>query len=247
MRDAWRLAAGTLTALPWPAPRHVDRRVAGWAMLLGPVAVVPLGILVGAVGWLGQRASLPPLAVAVIAVAGLALGTRCLHWDGLADVADGLTASYDRERSLAVMRTGTSGPAGVVTVVLVALLQVAGLIPLLATDRGCLAAGLAVCVSRAALAVACVRPVPSARPDGLGATVARTVPVPAAVLWWVAGAAALWAVLADWRGAVAAAVALAVVVAVLWRAVHRLGGMTGDVLGACVELALAALLVVLAS
>jgi len=242
--DAWRLSAGTLTALPWGAPRVVGPAVGRWAMLLGPLAVLPLAALVAGTGLAGGELGLPPLAVGLLAVGVLALGTRVLHWDGLSDVADGLTASYDRERSLAVMKSGTSGPAGVVAVVLVAGLQVAGLTPLLADWQGCLTAGVAVCVSRCALATVCARRVPSARPDGLGATVAGTVPVAVAVLWWLLAATAL-GVVAGWRGPVAVAVAAVVVVVLVMRTTARFGGMTGDVLGAAVELSFAALVVTL--
>ncbi|CAB4749002.1 unannotated protein [freshwater metagenome] len=236
-----------------PPPRSVDRRVAGLAMLLAPLAVLPLGVLVALVVLLGREVGLPPLATGLLAVGALALGTRVLHWDGLSDVADGLTASYDRERSLAVMRTGTSGPAGTLAVVLVVGLQAVGFGALSLTVHaadGALLAGAAVVVARCALATACARPVPSARPEGLGATVAGTVPVWAAVVSWGAGVALLAWLLAvagsdPLRAVLAVALTLVVVLALLRRCTARLGGVTGDVLGAAVELSLAALLLVL--
>ncbi|ANH40248.1 Cobalamin synthase [Nocardioides dokdonensis FR1436] len=242
MPDAWRLAVGTLTALRVPAPRTVTPVVAGRAMLLAPVAVLPLGLLVAGLGLLGAWLSLPPLVVSVLAVGALAAGSRALHWDGLSDVADGLSASYDRARSLQVMKSGTSGPAGVVATVVVLGTQAAALASLLTTTRGAVVAGLLVCVSRAALALCCLRGVPGARPDGLGAAYVGTVrPTAALALWLVA--AGLLVLAAGWSGLVAAALALLVVAVLLHRVVRRFGGVTGDVLGAAVELALAALLV----
>lgn len=224
-------------------------------MLLAPLAVLPLGVLTAVVVLLGREIGLPPLATGLLAVGALALGTRVLHWDGLSDVADGLTASYDRERSLAVMRTGTSGPAGTLAVVLVVGLQAVGLGALsLTVDpvTGALLAGATVLVSRCALATACARPVPSARPEGLGATVAGTVPVWAAAVSWVAGGALLAGLLAaaggdPLRAVVGVVVAVAVVLVLLRRCTRRLGGVTGDVLGASVELSLAVLLLALAA
>ena len=136
LRDALLLAVGTLTALRVPAPRSVDRRVAGLAMVLAPLAVLPLGLLVVGVLVLGRENTLPPLATGLLAVGALALGTRALHWDGLSDVADGLTASYSPARSLEVMRTGTSGPAGTLAVVLVVALQAVGFGALTLTPSG---------------------------------------------------------------------------------------------------------------
>lgn len=249
--DGWRLAAGTLTALPVPPPRTLGPREARAAMLLGPLAVLPLGVAVAAVLELSRLADLPALLGGVLCVGALALGTRVMHWDGLSDVADGLTASYDAERSLAVMKTGTSGPAGTVAVVVVAALQATALAGLPHSLRGALLGGLTVCLSRAALSVCCLRGVPSARPGGLGDTFAGTVPRAAAAVVWLAGAVALAAAslaagLAWWRGGLAAAVALVVVAALLRRTTRRLGGITGDVFGASIELALAASLVALA-
>lgn len=223
MPDAWRLAVGTLTAMPVAAPREVTRSTARSALLLAPVAVLPLGLLVAAVLWLGGQAGLPPLAVAFVAVGALAAGSRALHWDGLSDVADGLTASYDRERSLEVMRSGSSGPAGVVATVLVAGVQAGALTAYADTLPLALLAGALVCLSRCALWIVCCTRVPAARSDGLGRAFAGTVPLPLAVV----------------GGLLLSVTGGAVVVALVRRATARFGGVTGDVYGAAIELALA--------
>ncbi|WP_239021600.1 adenosylcobinamide-GDP ribazoletransferase [Nocardioides jishulii] len=247
IRDGWRLALGTLTALPTPPPSAVTRDTARAAVLLAPLAVLPLGAGVVALGWLGERLGLAPLTLGFLALGWLALTTRILHWDGLSDTADGLTASYDRERALQVMKSGTSGPAGVVATVVVAGLQVAGFSGLLASERGAVVAGLAVCLSRLALSLACVRGVPPARRDGLGNPMTGVVRVWHVVaLWLLCGGLA--AVVTWWVGLPATAVvaglaaALVVVTALLVHCVRRLGGVTGDVFGAGIELALAAIL-----
>ncbi|WP_027861860.1 adenosylcobinamide-GDP ribazoletransferase [Marmoricola sp. URHB0036] len=250
MRDAWRLAVGTLTAIPVAAPRVVDARTAGRAMLLAPVAVLPLGILVGLVGWVGERAGLNLLAVGILAVGALAAGSRAIHWDGLSDTADGLTASYDAERSLAVMKSGTSGPAGVIATVVVAGVQAASLATLFQTPRGATLAGLLVCASRVALSITCLRGVRAARPDGLGQPHSGTVAPLAAVVSWLVTAVLValvadWAHLEAWRGLLAVVVAGLVVVLLVRRALRRFGGVTGDVYGAAIELALATLLLAL--
>jgi adenosylcobinamide-GDP ribazoletransferase len=249
--DAWRLSLGTLTAVPVKPPVLVDRRRAGLAMLLAPVAALPLAAAVAVVALAGRSCGLPPPVIALLALGTAVLGNRALHLDGLSDTVDGMAASYDRERSLAVMRGGTSGPAGVVAVVLVLGLQVAGLAAVLTSThaaRGAVLAACALCVSRAALAVCCARGVPSARPGGLGDVYTDTVAWPLVVLIWLGGATVLslagaWAGLDWWRGVVAAAVGVATVAVLVARAMRRLGGVTGDVFGAAIELALAALLV----
>ena len=230
MRDAWRLAVGTLTAVPVGAPGPVTSTTAGRAMLLAPLAVVPLGLGVAVVVGLGGLTALPPLAVALVALGGLALGSRALHWDGLSDVVDGLTASYDRTRSLEVMRSGASGPAGTVAVVVVLGVQAAALAAYVDTWWTALLAGALICLSRCALWVVCAAPVPAARPDGLGAIYTRTVPTPVAAV----GVLLLGVVPG------------LVVVTLVRRCTRRFGGVTGDVMGAAVELALATLLLSLA-
>lgn len=251
--DAWRLALGTLTAVPVAPPTLVDRRRAGVAMLLAPLAALPLAAALTLVALAGRGLDLPIPVTALLALGAIVLGNRAFHLDGLSDTVDGMAASYDRKRSLEVMKSGTSGPAGVVTMVLVLGLQATGLAAVLASPhpvRAAVLAGCALCVSRAALAMCCARGVPSARPNGLGDTFTGTVARPVVVLLWLACAVMLslvgaWGGLAWWRGALAVVAALTVVAVVVMRTVRRLGGVTGDVFGAAIELALAALLVAL--
>ena len=254
VRDAWRLAVGTLTAMPVPPPEHVDRRRAAVAMVVAPLAALPLALGAAAIALLGQLVGLPHLVTALLAIGIVVAGNRALHLDGLADTVDGMAASYDRERSLAVMKTGTSGPAGVTAIVLVLGLQVAALASLLEGEvvRTSVLAAVAVCASRAALALCCTRGIRPAREDGLGRTFTQTLSPLVTVLVWTVVAAALagagaWAGLPWWRGALAAAVAAAVVGAVILRAIRRFGGVTGDVFGAAVEAALATILVTLST
>ncbi|HOF64784.1 MAG TPA: adenosylcobinamide-GDP ribazoletransferase, partial [Dermatophilaceae bacterium] len=160
MIDAWRLAVGTLTAWPTRPPSQITPRVARGAMLLAPLAIVPVA-LVAAVGHVVLReTTAPPLLVGALVVAALALETRGLHLDGLADTCDGLAASYDRTRALEVMRTGDVGPAGAAAIVLVLVIQAAALGDLLTSEPGALVAGLAVVTSRHTLAWACRRGMP---------------------------------------------------------------------------------------
>jgi adenosylcobinamide-GDP ribazoletransferase len=244
MGDGVRLAIGTLTALPVRPPAHVDQRTARTAVLLAPPATLPLGVAVAATLWLTHLLGVHPLVSGFLAVGVLALGSRAFHLDGLADTADGLTASYDREQSLAVMKSGAVGPAGVAALIVVLGLQVVGFAGL--ADQP-LAAGALVLASRAALALTCMRGIPAAAGDGLRSPFAGSVAWPLALLRWTSAAAIAALVFAllgmPWQGAVIGfAVATVIVGLLIRRAITRLGGVTGDVFGASIELTLATLL-----
>jgi adenosylcobinamide-GDP ribazoletransferase len=245
--DAARMAVGTLTTIRVPAPRVIDRRVAGGAMVLAPLAVVPLALAAGLIVAAGRAAHLPALAVAALALGAVALGSRGLHLDGLADTADGLGASYDRAKALDVMRRGDSGPTGVATLVFVLLVQVGALAGAVEAGHGIAAAVAGVLIGRCTLSMSCAEGVPSARPEGLGATVAGSVSKAAAiaVAAAAAGLAALLPGLPWWRGAAAVALAYLTAGLLLARCTKRLGGITGDVLGAGVETGVAAALLAL--
>jgi adenosylcobinamide-GDP ribazoletransferase len=246
--DAWRLSLGTLTAIPVRPPGRIDRDTAGLAMVLAPVTVLPLGILVAVILWGGRELGLAPLAVGLSAVGALALGNRAFHLDGLADTADGLTASYDRERSLEVMKSGAVGPAGAAALIVTLVIQADAFALLSFTNRGMVAAGLLVCASRVPLTITCMRGVPAARPEGLGASHAGSVPRLVAVASWLAVGAAsaatiVWAHDTWWHVVIGFAVAAVAVGLLVRRAVRRLGGVTGDIFGAAIEITLAILLV----
>jgi adenosylcobinamide-GDP ribazoletransferase len=245
--DALRLAIGTLTRLPTPPPRTVDRRTAGRAMLLAPLTALLPAVLVVLLHGLDANGWLPAYLAAALVVAATAWWSRGLHLDGLADTADGLAAAHDRDRALEVMRRSDIGPTGVVTLVLVLLVQVTALGSLLGSRFGLAAAALL--ASRQVLALACRHGVPAARPDGLGVTVAGSVSTPrvvaSTVVMVVAGAGLGLLGGAPWYvGPLVVTSATVAAWAVIATARRRLGGITGDVLGATVELALAAGLVV---
>lgn len=248
--DGWRLSVGTLTRIPVRPPQEIDRGTAAAAMLLAPLTAVPAAVGVALLVWAGREGVVPALAVGLVAVGLLAWVTRLLHLDGLSDTVDGLTASMDRDRSLEVMRSGTAGPAGVVALIVVVGSQAVGFAALTAHNAGPLLAAACVVASRSALPVACARGIPAARPDGLGAMVAGAVRPAAAALCWVLASAPVWlaGLLPGFEvGALLAPVlALLALACCLRIAVRRLGGITGDVLGAGVEVTLAVLLLAVA-
>ena len=266
MPDSVRLALGTFTILRVPPPRTVDRRTARTAMLLGPLigallAIVGAGVILFVrLSPLGHRTHIVVTLVAsTLAIATLAVLTRCLHLDGLADVADGLGVKGDgedaRERRLAVMREPAIGAFGAITLVLVLLVQILALTACDLAGRGTVSLVLGSVVARLAIVWACTPLARAARPDGLGATVAGSVPYAAAALLTLA--AGLLAVLLgfgddDGGRRLAAALVIGAVVGLLVgygvvrRASRRFGGITGDVLGAAAELAFTAVLLSLA-
>ena len=266
MPDSLRLALGTLTAIRVPAPRVVDRRVAGRAMLLAPLvgallAVVAATVLdVVRVVFGGSRPSSTfDLLGALLAITTLAWLTRGLHLDGLADTVDGLGVKGQddgvRERRLAVMRQPDVGAFGVVALVLVIGLQTVALTECALEGFGTVSVVVAATVGRLAATWACTPSVPSARADGLGATVAGSVGRTAAVamtLAVVAGAVLLGGLDDDASRAaqavlvVSALAGLLAGAALLRRCVARFGGITGDVLGAVVEVATTVVLLVVA-
>lgn len=248
-RDGWRLAAGMLTVVPSRPPTRVDRAVAVAAMVLAPLVVLPLALAVAVIGWGGREVGVPTAVLGFAAVGLLALGNRAFHLDGLADVADSLTASYDRKRSLEVMVDPTSGPAAIAMLVVTLGVQATAFAALFSIERGPVVAAVVVCASRAVLSVTCAIGVPPASEPGLAADYASIVQRRWSLLSWLVTTGALtgvlvWAGASWWLGPVAVAVALTVVALVLHRAIQRFGGVTGDVFGATIELTLAALLVV---
>ncbi|MGW1888682.1 adenosylcobinamide-GDP ribazoletransferase [Streptomyces sp. NPDC002004] len=252
-----RFAFGTLTVLPVKVHRW-DRAAARGGMLCAPVAGAVVGLAAAAAGTALLFLGTGPLLAAVATVAVPAVLTRGLHLDGLADTADGLGSGRPADDALRIMKQSDIGPFGVITLVLVLLAQVAALAPLYETSwaRGAVAAAVSATAARLALTGAARTGVPAARPEGLGAAVAETVPARAALLVAVgvicsaaaAGALAGTDTAADAvRCAAAVVAACAAAEALLRHCVRRFGGVTGDVFGGLAETAATAALVVLAT
>jgi adenosylcobinamide-GDP ribazoletransferase len=249
LRDGALLATGTLSVVRVPAPHRAGRPEAAVAMGLAPLVGALVGAAAALVAEVARRAGTGDLVAAALAVATLAVLTGGLHLDGLADTVDGLavlrSTRADRARALEVMRRGDVGPLGAAALVLLVVVQVAALAHALELwGPGVLP--VATATGRCTLPVLCARGIPAARPDGLGATVAGTVPRPVALL-----VPLLTAVLAGLplggHAAVAVVAGCVVGAALAAHAARRLGGITGDILGAAVEWGTAAALVVLAA
>jgi adenosylcobinamide-GDP ribazoletransferase len=252
-----RLSLTLLTVIPVRgAAGPLDRATVAAAMAWAPAVGLLLGVIAAAVLAVADHLlGGGPLTAASLAVAALALLSRGLHLDGLADLADGLGSGRPGPVALDIMRRPDIGPLGTVTLILTLLIQVSALghAEAAGPGRGPAALIAAVVTSRLALTWACRRGVPAARPDGLGALVAGTVSpaVPAVITLATVAAAAAAVVMSatapsplGWTLPVAVVAGLAAALAVQRHAVRRLGGLTGDVLGALAEVAVTVTLVV---
>jgi adenosylcobinamide-GDP ribazoletransferase len=216
-------------ALAFLTPLGGASRPSGSALLWFPLVGAALGLALGGIWWAVARAWSAPVAAAVVVAADLGL-TGLLHLDGLADSADGLLGHLTRERRLAVMAEPGVGAFGIGVVVAVLLLRFAALVGL--RPSWLLLGGLW-CASRTWMAVA-TRAVPYARAEGGLASAFREGPGRPTVVGTI-GLAGSCALLLAWHpvaGAVSLASATLVAGAVLFLAWRRVGGFTGDVLGA---------------
>lgn len=234
-----RLAVTTFTVVPLAAGR-VDRSAAATAMALAPAVGGALGAVLAATLLGLLAAGAPPLVAGAGVVTAGALLTRGLHLDGLADTVDALGSYRSGEAALLIMKKPDVGPFGVASLVLVLLTQSAALAALAGRPWTAVLASLVTAAATGRLAVswACRRGVPAARPGGLGALVAGTVgwPVLVAATAAVVVVATAAAPGRLWQGPLAVGAALAVALLLVRHVVRRLGGITGDVLGAGVEI-----------
>lgn len=253
-----RRAASLFTIVPVGSyldlTRSDARRAVAWLPWLGLVLGLGAGGVAGLVTW--WRPGLGLLAAA-LGVGVWVLATGAMHLDGLADTCDGLASRRPADEALAIMKKSDTGPVGVAALVLCLVVDVAaaGSVPG-PWALGC-ALALAPLVGRAGVLLATLDGVAAARASGFGALFAGVTPRGGALVG-VGGvlgvcAASGWGLglLTGAPGgasagpALLAAGAAAIAAAALWgRAlVRRFGGITGDLLGAQVELSQAVFLV----
>lgn len=218
-----------LTVLPVPRSRVAGDlgRAAGWFPVVGLVLGACLALASLAVDRLA-----PPVVAAMLLVALWSALTGCLHLDGLADTADGLGGGWSRERALAIMRDGRSGPYGVTVIVLVLGLKAAALasLPDGLVWRVLLAAPVLGRSGPLLLARLC----PPARPEGAGHAFGAGTRVTRLVAAGLVAVPVCVATLGPWG-----LLPLGAAGAVTWGFAaylrRRLGGFTGDTLGALIE------------
>jgi len=235
------LAVSLLTAWPthahWPEDGHTD--VAGYlawpGWLLGGLAAGGLAAAF-ALGWDGTPAAL----AAVVVLALWALATRLLHWDGLADTADGIWGGSTPERRLEIMADSRTGAFGVAAVLLVGLTEYAALASLIGASGDTRPVALAAllvgpAVARESASFAAWFGVP-ARAGGLGAAIMappRMASLLPGVLSELLALGVMW-VAAGWWGVGWVLVCELVAAAVPHVLSRPVGGVTGDIMGASV-------------
>lgn len=212
-----REALGFLT--PLGGARTPSPRALPWFPFVGAL----VGAGVGSAWWIGSEIWTHLVGSALAIVADLAL-TGLLHHDGLGDSADGLLPHLPRERRLEVMRLPDIGAYGVATIGAVLLVQLAAL-DAMHVDATFL---IAMYASTRACAAVVLLTRPYARAGGLAEAFRGAAP-----LTWVSTAIAVAALAVDEPRALAALPAFVAVVAFGER---RLGGYTGDVIGAAIVL-----------
>ncbi|WP_199556414.1 adenosylcobinamide-GDP ribazoletransferase [Sandaracinobacteroides hominis] len=218
-------AIAFLTRLPVPQ-RWADVGAFPSAVAFYPLAGLLIGLLLAGVGWAG--ALIDPWLGALFATLLWAALTGALHLDGLADLADGLGAAHgDRDRLLTVMADPHVGSFGVVALVLQLLAKLVLLQLLL--PHGWLLLVLVPAAARIGPLV-WARMLPPLKPSGLGAAIAQAAAWPAIAAWMLVLAAGCW-----FAPPLLATFLLLPALALWFR--HRVGGMTGDVHGAGIELA----------
>jgi adenosylcobinamide-GDP ribazoletransferase len=248
MHDFLR-ALSLLTILPVRA-RWDEDTPPGRAMACYPLVGAAIGAALALLAYLLRLAGLPDrgsLLAAGLLLAAWAGLTGALHLDGWADCCDALFVPVSRERRLEILRDPRLGSFGVAGLVLLLLVKLAALQNLTAgpVEPAIAALILIPACARWALVLAAAAS-PLARGEGMAfyfrqslgrreALIATgTAALAAALAWIVLGPASL----------ALAAATVAAMLAVRAVAIARLGGLTGDVYGAIVELAETAALVV---
>jgi len=222
-------------------PTEADVAAARYAF---PIVGLAIGTVLALLSAGLSAAGASPMLSSFFLITTWAIITGGLHLDGLADSSDGLFLHGDPQRRLSAMRDPHVGSFGVLAIVLVILGKFAALTPLLGRRRALALLGAAA-VSRTLVLIAAGL-APYARPEGTGRPIVAATSVVDS-LWSIVAALAAGAILSGELGLLASIAALLVAWAVTHHATHQVGGVTGDILGAVVELGELVYLVILAS
>lgn len=231
------IAVQFMTTIPIKLPYLPSREQNALSMLFYPV----IGLMIGGVLWLvASYVQLPMMLLSCAVMVVWVWLTGGLHLDGLADTADAWVGGFgDRQRTLTIMKDPNTGAMGVMAIVLCLALKWAAVYCLLELDA--VLALLFVPMLGRMSALALFATTPYVRQHGLGSALQD---VPKYLLWLVmlGFGAAVFAL--SWQMAVVMIGVWAVMLAWLrWRFVGRIGGITGDTVGASIEVVEVAMLV----
>ena len=222
-----------LTVIPLPGESNPGEQVLGGSLVFFPVVGLLIGAVVALIDWaLGQF--LPIGVTSVLAVILLIAVSGGLHIDGLADTADGLFSSRPRERILTIMKDSRTGPMGVAAIVAVVSLKIA-LIASVAGPWRWWVLLLTPLAGRCALLVH-IALLPYVRPEGGLAGIFCRNRSRGHALWALAVLLAAGAVSGGMPGLIAGIAAFLGALLLAAYLVRRIGGLTGDTLGAACEL-----------
>ncbi|WP_424969399.1 adenosylcobinamide-GDP ribazoletransferase [Dinoroseobacter sp. S76] len=232
------LALSLLSRLPVPVDHSRAGERAATAAWAYPLVGAGLAALAGGLAWALSALGLPPGPVAGLVLVTQVMLTGALHEDGLADSADGLWGGWEPARRLEIMRDSRIGAYGVLALGLSLLLRWACLVAILdaAGPGGLIAALVAVAALSRGAMVTVMHALPFARSDGLAHRVG-SVPRWSALLA-VALALGVCAMLWGPLGSLLLAGVGGLSALVVGRlALSRIGGQTGDILGATQQVA----------
>ncbi|MDR3637059.1 MAG: adenosylcobinamide-GDP ribazoletransferase [Isosphaeraceae bacterium] len=228
------LAFAFLTVIPtWPLSRKISDQDVEASRFAFPLVGVVLGLVLAILSGLFERSGIAPPVAAFLLVAATAAVTGGLHLDGLADTADGLFLWGESSRRLTVMRDPHVGSYGVTAVVLCVLGKFVALASLPGSVRG-LGLFTALTVSRSLILVSAGR-ASYARAEGTGRLLINAT-TPSEALAAAALALLVASLTNHVAGLFATLVALGITLGTTELAKRRLGGVTGDILGALTEL-----------
>lgn len=233
-------AFALLSRLPLPNHRGTGSASA-WAWPLVGTVIGALGAaLASAALWLGVT----PGVTAALVLALSAMLTGGLHEDGLSDTADGLYGGWTRARRLEIMKDSRVGSYGVLALVLVTLARWSALTAILVYGGHWAALVASGALSRAPMGLVMAL-LPNARGEGLSHATGR--PSPATAASGLVLAVAIAAILTGWGAVPLLFAVLATTILLAFLALRKIGGQTGDVLGASQQLAEVACLAVLSA
>ncbi len=225
------LAFGLLTRLPVPLHKldPNETRPAAHAAWAYPLVGAATGALASFVGWICLLLGLPPAAAALFVVLAAVLLTGAMHEDGLADCADGFWGGWTRERRLAIMKDSQIGTYGVLALFLALALRAVAVTALMSAGQLAPALIGAAGFSRAAM-VWVMYTLPNARTSGLSGQTGRPPAGAMATAVILGLLTALIVVPAPFL--IVATTGIAATLGLQQIANRKIGGQTGDVLGA---------------